>query len=328
MSAFRHDTEPLSPYQLGATLYMPATRTDIDQVVLNNKVPGLSSLVICLEDAILAERIPAAIQNVSHILTRIGRATPTQASTRPLVFIRPRHPEMARWLIEHLDLNQVHGFVLPKFTLASLDEWATLLEPTSLYWMPTLESVEVFDSFEMQQLAKTLAQHPLRERILAIRIGGNDLMNLLSLRRQRNLTLYQTPLAQVIQNLVCQFAPRDFSLTAPVCEIIDDPALLSAELEQDIAHGLVGKTAIHPSQVQRINRALTVNSQEHQDALNILNASQAVFQAHGAMCEPATQHRWAERVLIRARYYGISDAGPQYTTPPLPQQPPQGVLNY
>jgi len=307
MSAFRHDTEPLSPYQLGATLYMPATRTDIDQVVLNNKVPGLSSLVICLEDAILAERIPAAIQNVSHILTRIGRATPTQASTRPLVFIRPRHPEMARWLIEHLDLNQVHGFVLPKFTLAALDEWATLLEPTSLYWMPTLESIEVFDTLAMQQLANTLSQHPLRERILAIRIGGNDLMNLLSLRRQRNLTLYQTPLAAVIQNLVCQFAPRDFSLTAPVCEIIDDPALLSAELEQDIAHGLVGKTAIHPSQVQRINRALMVNSQEHQDALNILNASQAVFQAHGAMCEPATQHRWAERILVRASYYGLNE---------------------
>lgn len=305
MGAFRQGAEPLSPYQLGATLYMPATRTDIDQVMLENKIPGLSSLVVCLEDAILPERIPVAIQNLSQALERIGN-TPA-AQKRPLLFVRPRNTEMARWLVEHQDLSQVQGFVLPKFTLAALDEWAELLEPTSLYWMPTLESIEVFDTLEMQQLAKTLSQHPLRERILAIRIGGNDLMNLMSLRRQRNLTLYQTPMAQVIQNLVCQFAPRDFSLTAPVCEIIDDPALLSAELEQDIAHGLVGKTAIHPTQIQMINRALMVSPQEHQDALNILNASQAVFQAHGAMCEPATQHRWAERILVRASYYGLNE---------------------
>ena len=42
----------ISPYALGATLYMPATRHDLADVVLNGKIPGLRSLVICLEDAV------------------------------------------------------------------------------------------------------------------------------------------------------------------------------------------------------------------------------------------------------------------------------------
>lgn len=37
----------LSPRNLGATLYMPATREDIADAVLHGKIPGLRSLVIC-----------------------------------------------------------------------------------------------------------------------------------------------------------------------------------------------------------------------------------------------------------------------------------------
>ncbi|WP_159335444.1 HpcH/HpaI aldolase/citrate lyase family protein, partial [Klebsiella pneumoniae] len=34
-----------NPWELGATLYMPATRKDIAEVVLEGKIPGLRSLV-------------------------------------------------------------------------------------------------------------------------------------------------------------------------------------------------------------------------------------------------------------------------------------------
>ncbi len=36
-----------TPWELGATLYMPATRKDIAEVVLEGKIPGLRSLVVC-----------------------------------------------------------------------------------------------------------------------------------------------------------------------------------------------------------------------------------------------------------------------------------------
>ena len=43
-----------SPYALGATLYMPATRPDILDMVSGEKIQGLRSLVLCLEDAVAA----------------------------------------------------------------------------------------------------------------------------------------------------------------------------------------------------------------------------------------------------------------------------------
>ena len=44
----------ISPFALGATLYMPATRDDILDVVFGMKIPELRSLVVCLEDAVAA----------------------------------------------------------------------------------------------------------------------------------------------------------------------------------------------------------------------------------------------------------------------------------
>ena len=44
---------------LGATLYMPATREDIADAVLHGKIPGLRSLVICLEDAVSEATSPS-----------------------------------------------------------------------------------------------------------------------------------------------------------------------------------------------------------------------------------------------------------------------------
>ena len=38
-----------------------------------------------------------------------------------------------------------------------------------------------------------------------------------------------------------------------------------------MAHGLVGKTAIHPGQIEVIQNALMVTQGEHSDALRILN---------------------------------------------------------
>ena len=35
-----------TPWDLGATLYMPATRMDLAEVVLEGKIPGLRSLVV------------------------------------------------------------------------------------------------------------------------------------------------------------------------------------------------------------------------------------------------------------------------------------------
>ncbi len=300
-------TQRLSPWNLGASLYMPATRTDIADVIINNKISGLRSLIICLEDAVSEADIPQALRNLHDILTALtAEKQRTGNQSWPLVFIRPRHPEMGLWLRDNCDLSAIDGLVLPKFTQATLPVWWQVVKNSPLCMMPTLETEEVYDVVQMRELAQVLQSHPCHERIIALRIGGNDLMNVISLRRSRHLTLYDGPMGYVIKMLVAVFASRDFAMTAPVCEHIDDHDVMTRELALDSAHGLVGKTAIHPNQVAVIEQALRVSADEHADALRILNSTQAVFKSQGAMCEPATHRRWASAILARARVYGIS----------------------
>ncbi|MDX8000995.1 citrate lyase subunit beta [Xenorhabdus sp. Reich] len=297
-----------SPHQLGATLYIPATRQNIAEIVLQNKIPDLRSLVICLEDAVSEQDIPAAVENLSRVLqtlTEAGRVSSGILASHPLIFIRPRNEMMARYLVDNANLNVIDGLVLPKFTQASLSGWWEIIGTTHLCIMPTLETEDVFDIQKMNRLADTLKNHPIKEHIIALRIGGNDLMNVISLRRSRDFTLYDGPMGYVIKMLVTVFSARGFAMTAPVCEHIDDLKLLEKELALDIAHGLVGKTAIHPRQIECIQRALMVSAVDYADAQRILNSGQAVFKSQGAMCEPATHQRWAMSILERAGYYGI-----------------------
>ncbi|TXH70692.1 MAG: citrate lyase, partial [Thiothrix sp.] len=83
--------DKLSPYQLGATLYMPATRSDLLELILQQKIPDLRSLVICLEDAIAEHEVQAALLNLYACLEVIYQ---TGRRVQPLVFVRPRHASM------------------------------------------------------------------------------------------------------------------------------------------------------------------------------------------------------------------------------------------
>lgn len=286
---------------------MPATRTDIAQVILKNKIPGLRSLVICFEDGINDSDIPQSLINLQNLLTVVNADTTSNTKQRPLVFIRPRHSAMGLWLKENVDLAAVAGFVIPKFTQSVLNDWWEIVKDTPLCMMPTLETEEVFDQAQMRELATLLVSHPCRHQIMALRIGGNDLMSLISLRRARDLTLYDGPMGYVIKMLIAVFASRGFALTAPVCEHIDHHEILVKELALDIHHGLVGKTAIHSNQVAVIETALQVTTHDYADAMQILNATQAVFKSQGAMCEPATHRRWALAIQERSQIYGINN---------------------
>jgi len=151
-----------------------------------------------------------------------------------------------------------------------------------------------------------LLQERYRRRILALRIGGNDLFSLLGMRRPRGRTVYQTPLALTISQLVTTFRPHGFHLTAPVFEYLDSPRLLEREVRADLAHGLFGKTAIHPRQVPIIEANYRVSARDLHMAEEILaHAALPVFRLHEAMCEPATHRPWAEMICARARLYGV-----------------------
>ena len=297
----------LSPYALGATLYMPGTRDDLEQILLHRKLPQVRSLVICLEDSVCAANVDIALTRLRRLLERMAVCREA-SSGRPLVFVRPRNVDMAARLSAWPGIGALDGFVIPKLRLGDLSAWASALSHPGLALMPTLETSEVFHPNAMAELGEAM-KAVFGPRILALRIGGNDLLGVLGLRRDPAGTLYRGPMGYVVPMLVSVLGGLGFSLTAPVFELLQAPGLLKEELALDIAHGLVGKTAIHPSQIPLIHNALRVTEADLATARSILDAaSPAVFQRNGAMCEPATHRAWALRLLERARWQGVHGA--------------------
>lgn len=293
----------LSPYALGATLYMPATRPDLFDIVMNQKIAGLRSLVICLEDSVSESDVEAGIKNLCELMAQIERCGGRKDT--PLTFIRPRNALMAQRLNDIDVIHQADGFVVPKLTLSNLESWQHSVDGSRLLLMPTLETKEVFDPVAMADLRDAL-NGTIKNRVLALRIGGNDLMGCLGLRRVQGHTLYKTPMGYVISMLAGIMGSAGYSLTAPVFERLDNFSILEEELELDVMQGMVGKTAIHPTQINIIHDALRVNIEDLNSARMIMaEGALAVFKHSNAMCEPATHLQWARSIVERAQWHGV-----------------------
>lgn len=295
----------INPYRLGATLYMPATRQDIWQIITLQKLRDINSIVICLEDAVSDSDVPAALANLKQLLATWHPHSQSQAfgrQSRPLIFVRPRNASMLMALASWQHIGLVDGFVLPKIDMQSLADWRLACQslPAAQLLMPTLETRLIFNPLHNQELALALTEG-FSQSILALRIGGNDLFACLRLRRPSDMTIYQTPVGMLIYQLIACFVPHGFYLTAPVFEYLDKPALFAEELRQDVALGLVGKTVIHPDQIPMVQQAFRVNDTELGQASAILAVdAKAVFKQDNSMLEPATHRAWANSVILRA----------------------------
>lgn len=298
---------PFSPWLLGAPLYMPANRRDIIEIANGEKLPKLRSMIFCTEDALSAHDLETSIRHLGLSLQGL------RPSTHRFRFIRARNPEVLARLLDLPEIERIDGFVLPKFTIGNFQAYFDNLKGTSFRIMPTLETREVFDPGAMLELRQALQHDEIKERILLLRIGGNDLMNLLGIRRPRHMTLYETPLGSLISQLVTTFKPYGFSLSAPVFEYLDDPLTLQKEIRLDLAHGLTGKTTIHPDQVSAIEKNYAVEREDYEMALSLSDRmAPAVFRMHNAMCEVATHKQWSRGILERHGCYGEKQ--------PLPMQ--------
>lgn len=283
---------------LGATLYVPADHKDLSCITSTNKT-GARSLVICTEDALSEENLEKGLENIEACLPGFM----SLAKNGVQVFIRPRSQLVLRRILEMKGIENAAGFVLPKFSTENMSDWAAIMTHADplLGVMPTLESADVFCMDNMKAMVKGLKEGSLANRVVALRIGGNDLLQCLAIRRPRGLTIYDTPVGALISQLCGVFKSNGFFLTAPVFEHFEDSEGLLRELALDKAHGLVGKTAIHPSQIGVIESALEPTEIEVEDALAILDTeAKAVFKLNGSMCEVATHRYWAQQVMYLA----------------------------
>jgi len=293
-------------YGLGATLYMPVIHPKVPDILSGRAAAPASSIVLCLEDSLQEQDVEYGVRTLTGLLTDRVR----DIETRPRLFIRPRSYDMACRLRAVRGIDRIDGFVIPKARSETLPDWISLLHGTRLCLMPTMETPDLFDPSRLIQFRDLLlAAGP--ERIAAVRIGGNDLLGAMALRRVRGVTAYEGPLAWFLSMAAGLLIPSGIPVSAPVFDIIEDLETLRREVERDVQMGFVSKTAIHPVQVPVIEGALAVAADEIAVAEAILDhKAQAVFQIGGVMCEPATHAAWAHRILARADRFGS-------TSPPL-----------
>ncbi len=295
---------------LGAPLYMPATRADLLEAGNGTAVPEARTIIFCTEDAIQESDLPEALARLQETLPRLEKVSAISGE-RPIPFrcIRPRNPETLERLLELEGISSIHAFVLPKVSLETLDAWFSILEPHPEYRiMITLESKEVFEPESMRRLRDRLLTSPLHNRIICLRIGALDLLQLLGLRRSCRKTIYESPLGYTIRQLVTIFGSAGFSLSAPAFECLSAWDMLEEELEFDVLNGLFCKTAIHPKQLAIIHDAYRVDLEDVEMAQALLTPERpAIFAMHERMCEKATHSDWARRILLRAKIYGTKE---------------------
>jgi citrate lyase beta subunit len=215
---------------LGATLYSPGTTPDYARRIGALAGGGVTSAVLCLEDAIKDADVPVAERNVALQLAELYAAEQDHGCPTPLLFVRVRHPDQIRFLVKEAGQAAavLTGFVFPKFTAANgrefLDAVADARAETGLplYGMPVLEAAETI--YAETRLRELLAIRDLLGRhvdsVLAVRIGATDMCGLYGLRRSNDQTVYDLTLVrEVIADIVNVFCrDSEFLITGPVWE--------------------------------------------------------------------------------------------------------------
>ncbi|MEV0484594.1 HpcH/HpaI aldolase/citrate lyase family protein [Streptomyces sp. NPDC050508] len=214
---------------LGATLYSPATRPHLADDVVKLAARGVVSMVLCLEDSIGDEDVPAAEENLVRQFTDLAARADVEL---PLLFVRVRVPEQIPDLVRRMGpaVTLLSGFVMPKFTEESGTPFLEALASAEaasghrLFGMPVLESPELLYRESRVETLEGISRavDKYRDRVLALRLGVTDFCSSYGLRRASDMTAYDVQIvASVIADVVNMLGRADgtgFTVTGPVWE--------------------------------------------------------------------------------------------------------------
>ena len=229
----KYTPKEMLQYCLGATLYMPAIK-DFADVIISKKMLGLTSMVMCFEDAIKEEDLPLAEKNaiatLEKLLTAIDNGQITQDDL-PLIFFRVRSPQQFESLCKYFRKEHLQvfcGFVFPKFDtsngmfyLGKLEEIKTKFGET-IYGMPILEGRELaFKETRYEELCKVRKLIDCnKDSILNVRVGATDFSSCFGVRRGIDYTIYDMITVREILMDILNFFSRDndYVVSGPVWE--------------------------------------------------------------------------------------------------------------
>ena len=353
----KYTEKDLLRYCLGATMYMPGTK-DFLEPILNQKYPGLTSMVMCFEDACKEELVPEAEQNVIRLLTALNRELDEghiAYEDIPLIIFRVRNQEQFEHFTSMLRPEHIHlvtAFNFPKFNKENGEAYYRHLRKLNekfgeiIYGMPILESLEMAYLEtripELMGVKKILDGY--KDLVLNIRVGGTDWSSVFGVRRGINYTIYDIlTVSDCLKDVLNVFSRHnDYCVSGPVWEyfrarkdmkfeeapksinrslfkqqtLINDAVDgLLRELLLDRANGFIGKTIIHPTHIPYVNGMLAVTREVYEDALQVLDTSGGVIKsASGNKMNEIGPHRsWAEKIVMRAKAYGVIEDESRYT---------------
>ena len=220
-------------YCLGATMYMPGTK-DFLQPILTRKYPGLTSMVMCFEDACKEELVPEAEQNVIRLLDALN-AELEKGTVRyediPLIIFRVRNIDQFRHFSSMLRPEHIHlvtAFNFPKFSMETGEAYYEHLEELNekfgeiIYGMPIIEDRTVaFKETRMTELMgikKILDSY--KDLVLNVRVGATDFSSCFGARRDVEYTIYDImTVSDILLDILNVFSrDGDYVVSGPVWE--------------------------------------------------------------------------------------------------------------
>lgn len=346
----KHTDSMLLRYCLGATMYMPGYQDFADKII-DEAIPGLTSMVLCFEDACPEERLQEAEENTLMLLDAVADALESGSLDRskiPLIFCRIRSLEQFVGFANRLTERQAKvlcGFNFPKFNSRNGEAYMDYLEGLNrkfeeiIYGMPIIEDPRVaFKETRMQELRgirEILDEH--YDIVLQVRVGATDFSSCFGARRGVDYSIYDIMTVRdilsdilnvfsrnneyVVSGPVWEYfrAPKDMMFEDPPSFDIEDRLLrrhrifneeidgLLREVILDKANGFVGRTVIHPTHVKFVNALQAVTKEEYDDACQIVGTSGGVVKSANSnkMNEIKPHTKWAEKVVSRAKAYGV-----------------------
>lgn len=229
----KHTDISVLRYALGATMYMPGTK-DFLQPILDRKYPGLTSMVMCFEDACREELVPEAEENCLKLLNALDAKVNSgelDYNNIPLIIFRVRNIEQFKHFSAKLTPEMVKfitAFNFPKFNKENGEAYYAHLKTLNdkfgdvIYGMPILEDNRI--AYIESRMEELIGVKEILDRyhdlVLNVRVGGTDFSSCFGVRRGINYTIYDIlTVRDCLSDILNVFSRNnDYTVSGPVWE--------------------------------------------------------------------------------------------------------------
>ena len=322
-------------YSIGTNLYTNGFKNFCKKIV-DGEFLNLGSISICFEDATREEDLGICEENVMIMLQGLIKWKEKNPNAYiPLMFVRIRNLEQFKSFTKNIDresLMLITGFIFPKFNSENGKEYfeylRELIKDTNevFYAMPIIEDEKViYKESRLEELIKIKnIIDEYKDIVLNIRVGGTDFSSKFGLRRSKESTIYNIGVVNdCLIDILNLFSRQDseYVISAPVWEYfssdLNSQEMIGfiKEIKMDKENGFIGKTIIHPLQINIVNALYAVTFEEYTDAKGVLEAKDGVFKGYGdnKMNEAKPHTNWAKKILKRSEVFGVLNEGVEYT---------------